>query len=311
MKPFRLNKKRGFTLIELLIAMALSGIVISAIYSLYISQNKSYAIQNQIVEMQQNARVAMNMMVREIRMAGSGLASGQISYYDGSGTAYIYAITPTNNNDNPDSVDILYGDPSVSATITKAMPNSSAELCVNSTDGFEVGDLAIISNGIDASLLEITHVQPSALKLQHNPGGGSINPPGGKNIFPPGGYDSGSTVLKLKYLSYAVDSTTDPAHPTLELDLDGPLGNWAFQPLAENTEDLQLAYQDNNGTWYNNPPSPENIRSVRINILARTNKIDPDFTGNRPTIEDRTAGGTDNYRRRLLTSTIKVRNLGL
>lgn len=70
MKPSRLNKKRGFTLIELLIGIALSGIVISAIYSLYISQSKSYTIQGQIAEMQQNARVAMDMMVRDIRMAG-------------------------------------------------------------------------------------------------------------------------------------------------------------------------------------------------------------------------------------------------
>jgi type IV pilus assembly protein PilW len=64
------HKEKGFSLIELMIAMALSGIVIGAIYNLYIGQSRSYVIQDQVAEMQQNARVAMDMMVRDIRMAG-------------------------------------------------------------------------------------------------------------------------------------------------------------------------------------------------------------------------------------------------
>lgn len=319
MKPSRLNKlnkKRGFTLIELLIGLALSGIVISAIYHVYISQSRSYTIQEQIAEMQQSVRVAMDTMVRDIRMAGFCLSSGKISYYDGSGTAYIYALTPTNNGDNPDSVDVFYGDASVSAGISKAMPVSSAELCVDSTDRFNVGDLVIISNSTDGSLLQVTEVQPDSLKLQHNPGEGNINPPGGHNIFPPGGYGSGSKVLRMRYLSYAIDNTTDPAHPTLEVDLDGPFANMDFQPFVENIEDLQLAYQEEDGSWHydnttSSAPTLEDIRAVRINVLARTHKIAPRFTGNRIGLEDHAPGGSDNYRRRLLTTIIEVRNLGL
>lgn len=69
--------RSGFTLIELLIALALSGIVVGAIYSLYATQSRSYVAQDMVSEMQQNARVAMDMMSREIRMAG----------YDPTGTA--------------------------------------------------------------------------------------------------------------------------------------------------------------------------------------------------------------------------------
>lgn len=60
----------GFSLIELLIAIAISGIVLGAVSSLFIMQNKSYSVQEQVAEMQQNARAAMDMMTREIRMAG-------------------------------------------------------------------------------------------------------------------------------------------------------------------------------------------------------------------------------------------------
>jgi len=61
---------RGVSLIELLIAMVIGIVVLGAMYGVFISQNKTFGNQEQIVEMQQNARAAMDMMVREIRMAG-------------------------------------------------------------------------------------------------------------------------------------------------------------------------------------------------------------------------------------------------
>lgn len=62
--------KKGFTLVELLIAMAITGIVAGAIFTAFLSQQKSYLAQEQVAEMQQNLRAAMDIMVRDIRMAG-------------------------------------------------------------------------------------------------------------------------------------------------------------------------------------------------------------------------------------------------
>ena len=61
---------RGFTIVELLVATALSGIVLTGIYSSYYSQQKSYVAQGQISSMQQNLRAALYHMEREIRRAG-------------------------------------------------------------------------------------------------------------------------------------------------------------------------------------------------------------------------------------------------
>lgn len=60
----------GYTLVELMVAVALTGIVTMSIYKSYISVSTSYDVQDQVVEVQQNARVAMDRMVREIRLAG-------------------------------------------------------------------------------------------------------------------------------------------------------------------------------------------------------------------------------------------------
>jgi len=60
----------GFTLVELMVAMVIAGIVLAAIYQAYRSQQKAYVTQQMVIEMQQNARSAMTLMKREIRMAG-------------------------------------------------------------------------------------------------------------------------------------------------------------------------------------------------------------------------------------------------
>lgn len=66
----RVPKEGGFSLIELLFSIAFSGIALGAISTTFVSQSQSYVSQEQIIEMQQNARAAMEIMTREIRMAG-------------------------------------------------------------------------------------------------------------------------------------------------------------------------------------------------------------------------------------------------
>ena len=61
---------KGFTLIELLVAMAVGIIALAAFYGVFTVQNKRFSIEEQIIEIQQNARAAMDILTREIRMAG-------------------------------------------------------------------------------------------------------------------------------------------------------------------------------------------------------------------------------------------------
>ncbi len=58
---------RGFSLIELLIAIAIFGILLTALTAFFISQNRQYVVQSQIVEMQDNARAAMDFVIRMLR----------------------------------------------------------------------------------------------------------------------------------------------------------------------------------------------------------------------------------------------------
>jgi type IV pilus assembly protein PilW len=60
----------GYSLVELLVAMAITLVVMAGVYKVYVTQQDSYLLQEQVAEMQQNARTAKYIMTREIRMAG-------------------------------------------------------------------------------------------------------------------------------------------------------------------------------------------------------------------------------------------------
>ena len=74
------EKSRGFTLIELMIVTAISGVVLASVFQMFVGQRKTYSLQNDIAEMQQNARASEHMLVREIRMAGYKVPDRHIEF---------------------------------------------------------------------------------------------------------------------------------------------------------------------------------------------------------------------------------------
>jgi len=82
--------------------------------------------------------------------------------------------------------------------------------------------------------------------------------------------------------------------------------------IAENIDALDFVYLDANGAT---TATLANIRSIQITLVARTGRGDPGYTNN--TSYQNQQGTTiytalnDNFRRKLLTTGVKCRNLGL
>ena len=64
------SNKKGFTLVELMVALFLGIIATIGIYKTYVNYSAAADAQDQILEMNQNLRVIMHRMEKEIRMAG-------------------------------------------------------------------------------------------------------------------------------------------------------------------------------------------------------------------------------------------------
>jgi len=64
------RSRRGMTLVELLVVMAIFSIVMLAVMSLYIPAHQSTVAQTQVSDVQDNLRLALKVMTRDILLAG-------------------------------------------------------------------------------------------------------------------------------------------------------------------------------------------------------------------------------------------------
>lgn len=231
--------QKGFSLIELMVAMVIASILMVGIYSFHQNQLESHVTLQELADMQQDARVGMYMMTREIQMAG----------YDPQNTG---------------------------ATIRIA---NAAEIAFDSDQNFD--------GAIDVN------TERFYFALSNDADGDGI---------------ADGTPCNLERGSWD--------------NLLNPVG---LNPVALNIDALNFVYLDSAGTVLNddgngnvtvNMPA---IRSIQITLVARSGdqlpvlmrkQTDSGIYTNQQG-EVLLGAQNDNFRRIRLTSTVKVRNMGL
>jgi type IV pilus assembly protein PilW len=66
----KFRNRAGFTLVELMVSMGIGMVILAAVTTTFMSQTRIYNAQEQINEMQQNARGVLDILSRELKMAG-------------------------------------------------------------------------------------------------------------------------------------------------------------------------------------------------------------------------------------------------
>jgi prepilin-type N-terminal cleavage/methylation domain-containing protein len=266
-----MRNARGFSLVEVLVALLLTGILTAAMFRVYINQHHAWMIQDSVIDMQQNARTAIDELTRQVRMAGYGLPNG---------------MTPLMGyNTNPDTIVLFYKTANCDAPIEHAMPNPSAELRCDGHDVscFHVNQRAYIYDPTleSGEFFTITQVQTSSSHIQHNTTTLSRS------------YPQGSIIMYVAQVQYYIDRT-DTLHPNLMVRID----NGAPQVYAENITDLQFKYMTKNGAIADVPTVPKDVRKIGIQLFARTPLRDPTMTATP-------------YRYREYASNVYLRNIGI
>ena len=261
------KKNTGLTLIELMVVLALTGIISLFIYRIYTVQRTSYVHQDQVLQMQQNLRMGMEMMLREIQMAGF--------------------------------------DPSIQKTAGAGIIQANDQSVQFAMDLDMDGDCQDTDEDVTYSLYTGTY------GLQNL---GRIGKAGGSNqsIIPD---------VEALGFAYAIDSDHDGS-----FDTDGGQCIWAVQNAGtwfdlDTDDDGRIDEGDSipGGENTGIPVNLANVRAVRIWLLVRAGRGDPGYknqnkyiVGNQIVEPSSDADAeNDHLRMRILSTTVKLRNMGL
>lgn len=320
--------ERGATLVELMFGIAISMIVVAAGYTVMASGEKTATINDQTVELQQNGRIAIELISQDLKAAGFGM-NGTIGTCD---NAVVPADNkPTGADTGSDSFSVAV--PTNLSTLAAAATGTvstitlvSGAVAAMAPDGFGTGS-TISVGGVHTST--VSAISGDILTLQ-------------TAIGAPRVYGIGTQVYWLRCLTYDIATTTAACSGL------APCLRRGGVPIAEGIEDVQMAYacdgctgtgvpdgvvddQNASGTfdasdfisnsaWTTSPMTPDTIRLVRVTVVARQTRSDPDWKGTSPTtVEDHNPTSDSGYslanysqiRRRIVTRTVQLRNVGL
>ena len=77
---------KGFSLVEMLVTVALCSLVMGGVMELFRQGVNIHSASTQRFEMQQNARVALNLMAQDFSIASTGFVDGGIQLPTGTGS---------------------------------------------------------------------------------------------------------------------------------------------------------------------------------------------------------------------------------
>ena len=100
--PSKISSK-GFTLVEILVAIAISTLVMGSVYGIYITSYKSYRKSINKADLNQNVRIALERISRDLRQTNAiitTLPSSEIKFQDGHDTSQIRYINYYRDTDN-------------------------------------------------------------------------------------------------------------------------------------------------------------------------------------------------------------------
>jgi type IV pilus assembly protein PilW len=290
--------------------------------------------------MQENARFAMEMLIRDIRMAGyTGCADDinkVVNHVNGGNTATnLYNMTnpvegsesaanwqPSNTPVNTlvppmsagiDGITVRYLDGATVTIETPYMTTESAALHVSVNNGLNQGDIVAVSDCTSTDIFQITSADPDTSgQVTHNTGTGTPGNATGNFQKTYGGDASLVRFIARRYYIGAGDK--GPALFRVH-NLGAP------EEMIEGVQNMQILYgEDTNNDavadLYRsadaiNAANWDNVINVRVGLLMRT--LDANFSEDPDTTVYNMLGVNygpfnDNFRRRVFTSNVLIRN---
>lgn len=210
----------GFTVIELLVVIVIGSVLAISVVSMFVSQTRTMALNEDLVDLEQNLRISMDMLHRDVRMAGAyvkdampAFVLGPFSYYyEESGVNKSKAL---NSDGNPDAIMLNY---SLDAGYTIKLgtsTSSSIKICNEigaATSGLYIGNKIPVTNNGKIQFVEITNVTATGpgdcYNVVFSPGQSDINNSSGV-AFDLTSPSNGVSWVNMNSIVYYIDGDFD------------------------------------------------------------------------------------------------------
>lgn len=319
--------ERGFTLIELMIALTLFSVAIAGILSVAVTVTQGFREQRQAVAAEAAVRAPLDFLADAIRQASPGAGDPSKVYDFNSCVNGAMSITQNTGANSSDILDMFYASGGVVTSVTTLFDaGSGTTLKVADSSKLTAGDYVMVTDYSSGMLAKIATVGACTsgectLTLAAKCGG--------TLVWPAAGFPMGSIVVRAQHARFYI--STVEGVTTLMMDPDGLVNAGTEEPFAEGIEDMQIAVgvdgdgngalSDTGGTgdeWYGNNVGDAahpttGIRAIRITLIAQTKTAlfgtaTASSSFQRPLAEDHAAGAIDSFRRRVLKTTVELRN---
>jgi Tfp pilus assembly protein PilW len=245
-----------------MVALSIFSMVLIGLHRMVASNERAQEIGTRISHVNQDIRAALEIVSRDLRMAGSGFAGIPVQTSNGAAREVIYPITPGYAFGGPaDSVSVLAGLGEAVTMLAATMESPASDIECVSVDGFEEGDLVVVTDGVSADLFEVTSISVGNAKLHHS-SSSPKNVPAGHSEWPAGGYPAGSRAVKVSQVTLKVEEEQGVVRLTRRVDNDTPVA------VIENVKALTFTYRISNGTQSRNPASLDQIQEIIVSLEA-------------------------------------------
>jgi type IV pilus assembly protein PilW len=297
-KKHGLSAQAGFSIIELMISIPLGLLVLAAVLKIFTASMEGVHLQNGFSRVQENGRIATELMVRDIRGAdywGCGGNVGEITnHLDTTDTSYDESILPTSgkgiDGDNDvtsetisgitvkDVTDILTlrGASSLSGVQieTPYMPLNSATIHINKNTTIVEGDILLLSDCKEADLFSNTQNNTGTSGQINHTTGNSLGAQFINNVTKDLSHSyGGDAQILIPYAKvYFIGVNTSGSHSLYRAD-DG-----VANELVRGVNDLQIMYgvdTSGNGSANTFKAAPttaemDQVLSIRVSLTTES-----------------------------------------
>jgi len=155
-RHFSMNRMRGLSLVELLVAITLGAIILGGAVSLFVNNRDTYKTTNELSRLQETARYALDMVVKDIRMSGYfGCADRLDTVTDNTGAAAGDLWNPAN------PIEGWEGDVAANYLPSNVVGNGFGSVVDN------VADNPGATDGDDGRVLALGGIVPDSITLRY------------------------------------------------------------------------------------------------------------------------------------------------